>query len=208
MVKRSLLVIPLIFGFGLAQAIAQDEDMTVDTADDPELGTILTDAEGMTLYLFEEDEEGVSNCYDECAENWPPLTADEAPMAPEGVPGEFDLIERDDGEMQVAYDGMALYYFIGDEAAGDTTGEGVGDVWFVISVDDVDATPDPMNDVDATPDPLDATPEVATPDPDDDVMDPDATPPGLDDDDDNDYDDNDNDNDYDDDNDNDDDGGY
>ncbi len=61
------------------------------------------------------------------------LTLDSGePVAGEGVGGELTLIERDDGTMQVALDGQPLYYFAGDAAPGDTNGEGVGGVWFVV----------------------------------------------------------------------------
>ena len=106
---------------------------TVATAEDPELGTILTDPEGMTLYLFTPDQPGVSTCYDQCEENWPVFTAEEPLTLPEGVPGELTLIERTDGSTQVAYNGWPLYYWVKDQAPGDTTGQGVGDVWYVLN---------------------------------------------------------------------------
>lgn len=187
MVKRLLLVIPLILGFGLANAIAQDEDIAVDTADDPELGLHLTDSEGMVLYLFTNDEEGMSNCYDECAENWPPFMADDPLMGSDDVTGELTQVERDDGTMQVAYEGWPLYYFAGDEAPGDANGQGLNDVWFVVNPDDpeamimmpdmeMDATPEATPDMMATPEDMDMMDPDATPD-DMDEMDPDATPP-------------------------------
>jgi predicted lipoprotein with Yx(FWY)xxD motif/uncharacterized cupredoxin-like copper-binding protein len=121
-------------------AVLAQEDTTVSTADDPTLGTILTDAKGMTLYLFTKDEPGKSNCYDKCAENWPVFSAEEPLTLPEGVPGELTLITRDDGSKQVAYNGWPLYYWAKDKAPGDTTGQGVGDVWFVVNP----AEPDEM----------------------------------------------------------------
>ena len=57
------------------------------------LGEILTDANGMTLYLFDNDQPGVSNCYDTCAERWPPLLAGDGAMAE----GDFSLVTRTDG---------------------------------------------------------------------------------------------------------------
>lgn len=86
---------------------------------------VLTDANGMTLYTYDQDTAGVSNCYDQCAVNWPPLfAADDA--APEG---EFTIVERTDGTRMWAYKGMPLYLWIKDTKAGDTTGDGVGEVW-------------------------------------------------------------------------------
>jgi predicted lipoprotein with Yx(FWY)xxD motif len=132
MLKRLVLIVPMLLALAFA-AVAAQGDTTVSTAESPELGTYLTDAEGMTLYLFTNDEPGVSNCYDQCAENWPIFTAEEPLTLPEGVPGELSLITRDDGTTQVAYNDWPLYYWVQDQAPGDTTGQGVGDVWYVLN---------------------------------------------------------------------------
>jgi predicted lipoprotein with Yx(FWY)xxD motif len=107
-------------------------DTTVLVGNTAELGDFLTDSEGMTLYLFTNDTEGVSNCYDQCAENWPPFVAEEPLTLPEGVTGELTLIDRTDGTQQVAYNGTPLYYYVDDTAPGDTTGQEKGDVWYVV----------------------------------------------------------------------------
>lgn len=86
----------------------------------------LVDGKMMTLYTFAKDQPGVSNCYDNCAKNWPPLTAaaDAKPM------GDWTIVERKDGTRQWAYKGMPLYTFVKDAKAGDATGDGVGQgVW-------------------------------------------------------------------------------
>jgi predicted lipoprotein with Yx(FWY)xxD motif len=103
-----------------------------------ELGDFLVDANGMTLYLFTNDEASVSNCYDQCAVNWPPLLvqAGEVPVPGFGVTGELDITAREDDTLQVTYNGMPLYYWVNDAAPGDTTGQGVNDVWFVVSPTD------------------------------------------------------------------------
>jgi predicted lipoprotein with Yx(FWY)xxD motif len=90
-------------------------------------GEILTNADGMTLYVFDKDSEGVSNCYDKCAANWPPLLAEAGAMGED----EFTLVERKDGAKQWAYDGKPLYLWVKDEKAGDMTGDGFGGVWHV-----------------------------------------------------------------------------
>jgi predicted lipoprotein with Yx(FWY)xxD motif len=95
------------------------------------LGNFLVDDKGMTLYTFKNDASGVSNCTAGCATAWPPLSAMAAPTGGTGVTGMFALIKRADGTMQVTYNGMPLYYFSGDKAAGDTNGQGVGGVWAV-----------------------------------------------------------------------------
>lgn len=99
--------------------------------DHPDLGSILVDGDGMTVYIFENDDPGESNCFDSCAENWPPLMADEVPDAPDNIQDSITLIDRE-GDQQVAHDDRPLYYFIQDEEAGDANGEGVNDVWFVV----------------------------------------------------------------------------
>ena len=78
--------------------------------EDADLGPFLTDSEGRTLYLFTRDVPGVSNCYNQCAEAWPPLLAEAgmAPPAEEGISGELSVIERNDGSQQVTYNGMPL----------------------------------------------------------------------------------------------------
>lgn len=125
------LILVLMLAFG-AVGFAQGE--TVMASDNASMGQILTDANGMTLYIFKADQPNVSNCYGDCATNWPPLlVADgETPTAGAGVPGALGVIDRTDGTRQVTYDGMPLYYFFKDKAPGDTNGEGVKDVWFVV----------------------------------------------------------------------------
>jgi predicted lipoprotein with Yx(FWY)xxD motif len=103
---------------------------------DSDLGTILADADGRTLYLFESDTDGASTCYDDCAANWPALTVDGEPVAGDGVDASLlGTTERDDGSVQVTYADHPVYYFAGDQQAGDTNGQGVGEVWFVVGPD-------------------------------------------------------------------------
>jgi predicted lipoprotein with Yx(FWY)xxD motif len=99
---------------------------------------ILADAEGRTLYAFTNDVDGQSTCYDECAVNWPALTiaADEEVFAGEGVSSTWlGSVDRDDDSTQITYSGRPLYYFAADAAPGDTAGQGVGGVWFVVGAD-------------------------------------------------------------------------
>lgn len=92
---------------------------------------IYTDATGMTLYTYDKDEAGKSNCYDKCAANWPPLKADANAKAE----GEWTIVDRTDGTRMWAYEGKPLYTFIKDKKAGDITGEGVGGVWHIAKAD-------------------------------------------------------------------------
>ncbi len=91
---------------------------------------VLTDTRGMTLYTFTQDGPGQSSCYGQCAQNWPPLTADTG-ATPEG---DFTLIERSDGSLQWAFDGNPLYTWVGDRQPGDMTGDGVGGVWNAVTL--------------------------------------------------------------------------
>ena len=100
----------------------------------PDSGSHIVGPNGMALYIFTNDEPGVSNCFDDCLANWPALiveSADDVTVSPYLL-GEVSLVERSDsGELQVAYNGYPLYYFVADEAPGDTVGQGAGDVWFI-----------------------------------------------------------------------------
>jgi predicted lipoprotein with Yx(FWY)xxD motif len=97
-----------------------------------DLGDILVDGDGNTLYVFEPDAQGASTCYDSCEGNWPPLVGDVA--AGDGVDGSLlGTAARTDGTDQVTYNGWPLYYFAHDAAPGDVNGQGVGDVWYVVS---------------------------------------------------------------------------
>lgn len=107
------------------------------TTADSSLGEIVVDGEGMTVYMFDSDTQGadVSVCEGECATNWPAVTTDSDSPEVEGVTGEVGTIEGVDGSTQVTLNGWPLYYFIGDEAAGDTNGQGVQEVWWVLTPD-------------------------------------------------------------------------
>ena len=94
---------------------------SVDTAK----GAVLAGDNGMTLYTFKNDTKGVSNCYEACATNWPPLLA----KADDKADGAYTLIDRKDGSKQWAKDGMPLYFWIKDTKMGDITGDGVKGVW-------------------------------------------------------------------------------
>ena len=104
----------------------------VGLAENAEIGNILVDGAGLMLYLFDNDETGVSNCSGGCLTNWPPLLTEYMPVALEGVDVELDYIERDDGTKQVTVNGMPAYYGVGDAAPGDTAGQARGDVWWVM----------------------------------------------------------------------------
>ena len=90
----------------------------------------------MTLYVRTSDPAGGSSCTGGCATAWPPLTvaAGTQALAGTGVSGALGTFARTDGSLQVTYNGHALYYYAADTKSGDTTGQGVGGIWFVAPV--------------------------------------------------------------------------
>jgi predicted lipoprotein with Yx(FWY)xxD motif len=112
---------------------------TVATAD-TDVGSILVDRSGDTLYLFEKDSGGASSCAGACAKAWPPYTAKGAALHPgPGVKAALlKSMTRADGTKQLTYDGHPLYTFSGDSKAGDIAGQGsqaFGAHWYVVSPD-------------------------------------------------------------------------
>jgi len=101
------------------------------------LGPILVDGSGRTLYLFEADKADVSTCNGDCAAVWPPLTAHGTPVAGAGINQSLlATTTRNDGSLEVVYNGHPLYYFVSDKQAGDVTGEAIssfGAEWYVLS---------------------------------------------------------------------------
>lgn len=117
---------------------------------DSDLGEIVVDAEGRTVYVFDRDEpgSGESACSGECLENWPAVAAEDDEPSADGVEGEIGTIERDDGTLQVTLEGAPLYLFVGDGAPGDVTGQAVQDVWWVVGPDGQKITAAPADGTD------------------------------------------------------------
>jgi predicted lipoprotein with Yx(FWY)xxD motif len=101
------------------------------------LGTVLVDARGRTLYLFDKDKRGKSACYGACAAYWPPLLSPAKPRPGSGVRASLlGVTRRTDGKRQVTYAGHPLYTFVGDTKAGQTSGEGLnnfGATWDAVA---------------------------------------------------------------------------
>ena len=98
-----------------------------------ELGNILVDENGFTLYTFANDTAGVSNCVGNCLDLWPPLLLPVGAELPTDIQGDFNTIERtDDGSSQITFNDFPLYTYSADINPGDVSGQGVGNVWFVI----------------------------------------------------------------------------
>ena len=93
---------------------------------------VLTDAEGMSLYIFTRDTDNVSNCTGHCLKAWPAAILTPEEVEKVKASKTFGVITRADSQQQLALDHKPLYYYIGDEKAGDRTGQGVGEVWFLL----------------------------------------------------------------------------
>jgi predicted lipoprotein with Yx(FWY)xxD motif len=106
---------------------------TVDVANNPQLGNILVDSKGLTLYTFQNDTGSMSTCTGSCAQFWPPLTASGQPSAGSGVSsGMLGTTKRSDGSTQVTFAGHPLYTYSQDSSPGQTTGNGInssGGIW-------------------------------------------------------------------------------
>ena len=145
-----------------APATAAPATLTLDAYEIEPNSSYLTGKDGLALYIFENDEAkpGESACYGQCAGSWPPLTvaALSDVAAGTGVTGALATITRTDGTLQVTFAGRPLYYFAGDAKTGETNGQGLNDVWYLVSPDgtplddeSADASDEPMGDASPTP---------------------------------------------------------
>ena len=92
------------------------------------IGSVMTTPNGMTVYTFDKDQTGASNCYGECATHWPPVMAAGDAQAY----GHMTLVSRNDGQRQWAYDDKPLYTYHDDAMRGDVEGDNLGGVWHVV----------------------------------------------------------------------------
>lgn len=123
-----------------AQATLQDNssaqdssNFTVQMKTDPNLGMILTDGNGRTLYCFKIDITNKSTCNDPCDLTWPPLliSSGQPSLAP-GISGTLETIKRKDNTTQVTYNGMPLYYYVNDRKPGNAYGHKMTNKWSVV----------------------------------------------------------------------------
>jgi predicted lipoprotein with Yx(FWY)xxD motif len=108
----------------------------VSTATVGNLGKVIVDAKGFTLYDFHKDKGGKSACYGACAKVWPPLTTTGEPKAGEGATAsKLGTTKRKDGTLQVTYAGHPLYTYTADRKPGDATGNdfsSFGAEWYAL----------------------------------------------------------------------------
>jgi predicted lipoprotein with Yx(FWY)xxD motif len=130
----------LTLTFGLSSALASSSSASAATkvaVASSNLGRILVDAHGRTLYLFARDRNGKSACSGSCATYWPPLIASGKVRAGAGAKASLlGTTRRSDGRRQVTYRNHPLYRYVGDAGKGQTTGQGLdlsGGKWWVLS---------------------------------------------------------------------------
>lgn len=100
-----------------------------------QLGTVVIDGSGYTLYRFDEDsaKPPTATCADDCATTWPPVLATE-PLTVEGLSEKaIGTVTRADGKEQVTIGGWPVYRYAADPAPGETTGHGKGGTWNAVT---------------------------------------------------------------------------
>ena len=130
----------LVLGFFVSATLQSGEvtasgvnNLGVQVMQKERLGSFLAAGNGMTLYYFTKDGRNVSRCIEGCAVNWPPFYVDPSATIEGCESSDFATIKRDDGRKQTTYKDMPLYHFINDKYSGDTFGQGIGEVWFVVT---------------------------------------------------------------------------
>jgi predicted lipoprotein with Yx(FWY)xxD motif len=127
-----VLIIPVLLTAGGSVSAA---DPTVSVASTPQLGPILVNAQGFTLYHLTTESAGHIVCTGTCATIWPPLLLPAgSPTAGPGVTGTLGVVQRPDGRRQVTYNGWPLYTYSGDKSPGQTNGQGIRGIWFAVTV--------------------------------------------------------------------------
>ena len=112
------------------------EAITISLASVGDLGKVLVDPQGMTVYDFHKDKGGTPTCYGACAQAWPPVVSAGEPQPGNGASASMlGTVERKDGTMQVTYAGHPLYTFIEDKKPGEANGNDVsafGAQWYAL----------------------------------------------------------------------------
>ncbi len=124
-VSAAALPIFLHAGTGWAQTPESALHLTVQ---ETPIGRVYADRKGMTLYTFNRDSPGRSNCVSNCLRTWSPVLA--TPDAKSTRP--LTIITRDDGTKQWAYNDLPLYRFPRDAKPGDVNGENMGTIWHAL----------------------------------------------------------------------------
>jgi predicted lipoprotein with Yx(FWY)xxD motif len=116
---------------------ASGQAATIGAANEGNLGTILVNSQGRTVYMFQKDSGTKSACFGACASAWPPVRDSGKPTVGSGLNASLvGTTSRSDGMPQVTYNGHPLYTFVMDQKAGDAKGQGVtafGGSWFALN---------------------------------------------------------------------------
>jgi predicted lipoprotein with Yx(FWY)xxD motif len=121
----------------LSTAVMAEETglQSVNIAANSTLGTYLVNQTSFTLYYLTKDipGNGSSSCYGECSALWPPFYAENLTVAQGLETTDFTVIDRTDGNKQIAYTGWPLYLYSRDKKPKEAAGEGINKIWFVVN---------------------------------------------------------------------------
>ncbi|TDD28815.1 hypothetical protein E1218_06115 [Kribbella turkmenica] len=113
------------------------------------LGKVVVDGNGRTVYVFDKDTPGTSNCEGDCLAKWPVVPAGEGTPQLEGIDASLvGTVTRNDGSKQLSIGGLPIYLFAQDTRAGEAKGQAVGGVWWVVGADGKKNTTQPAGDDD------------------------------------------------------------
>jgi predicted lipoprotein with Yx(FWY)xxD motif len=130
----------VLFGALVGAAIAGAAGGTGVGTHNTKRGKVLANSHGFSIYMFKKDKQhGKSTCYGNCAKVWPPLLTTGKPVAIRGSrvnPKLLGTTKRNDGKLEVTYNGWPLYLYLPDHKAGDINGEGknqFGAIWYLLN---------------------------------------------------------------------------
>ncbi len=130
-----VLIIMLLQSCNKNNADPSANENTIKITNNTTFGNILTDGNGKSLYLFSDDAKGTSICLEGCLNIWPVFYTENLRLGAGLDIADFETITRTDGTNQTTYKGWPLYYYSGDVNAGDTSGDNVGNQWFIAKPD-------------------------------------------------------------------------
>jgi predicted lipoprotein with Yx(FWY)xxD motif len=122
-IMRTMLIAIGVLAAAMVAAFAAEPVNMMDT----KMGKVMATEKGMTLYTFDKDAKGKSNCDADCLKKWPAFHA----AAKAKAEGEWSLVKAADGKEMWAYEGKPLYTYAEDKKAGEMNGDGVGGVWHI-----------------------------------------------------------------------------
>jgi predicted lipoprotein with Yx(FWY)xxD motif len=126
-------------------ASAASSGSKLATADVGGLGKVIVDGNGRTVYVFDKDTSGKSNCEGDCLAKWPAVPAEGTPKL-DGIDASLvGTVTRSDGSKQLSIAGLPVYLFAQDSKAGQAKGQAVGGVWWVVGADGKKITTQPAD---------------------------------------------------------------